>query len=45
MGTDLEKFLFYPVDIKVLNRAPVPLCYMVTQGIVLLSRDEPARYA
>lgn len=45
MGADLEKFLPYPVDVKVLNRAPVPLCYAVTQGKLLFSRDEPARYA
>lgn len=45
MGADLEKFISYPVDIKVLNRAPVPLCYAATQGEVLMSRDEPARYA
>lgn len=45
MGVSLEKLLNYPVDVKVLNRAPVPLCYAVTQGKLLFSRDEPARYA
>lgn len=45
MGASLEKLLNYPVDVKVLNRASVPLCYAVTQGKLLFSRDEPARYA
>ena len=42
-GLDLEKNLGYPVDVKVLNQAPVALCHAATNGTVLFSRDEAQR--
>ncbi|MDA8337518.1 MAG: nucleotidyltransferase domain-containing protein [Peptococcaceae bacterium] len=45
LGIDLEKNLGYPVDVKVLNHAPVALCHAVTNGLVLLSRNEEARFS
>lgn len=44
LGTALEREISYPVDVKVLNYAPVPLCHSVTGGKILFSRDEEARY-
>ncbi|HHY37935.1 MAG TPA: nucleotidyltransferase domain-containing protein [Clostridia bacterium] len=44
-GMDIELPIGLPVDLKVLNYAPLPLRYHITQGQLLFSRDEPARYA
>ncbi len=44
LGAELEREIHYPVDIKVLNYAPVTLCHSVTGGKVLFSRavtDKP----
>lgn len=42
---DLELSVGLPVDLKVLNHAPLPLRYHITRGQLLFSRDEPRRYA
>lgn len=44
LGVVMEKDLGYPVDIKVLNEKPVAICHAVTNGRLLLSRDEPTRF-
>lgn len=41
---ELEKELPFPVDVKVLNEAPIPLCHSASDGRVLFSRDEDVRY-
>jgi len=45
LAVALEKTVPYPVDVKVLNQAPVALGHAVTNGRVLLSRDEATRLA
>ncbi len=42
---DLELLLGLPVDLQVLSHAPLPLRYHISQGHLLFSRDEPARYS
>ena len=44
-GTAIELLIGLPVDLKVLNCAPLPLRYHISQGQLLFSRDEPAHYA
>lgn len=44
-GMDIELLIGLPLDLKVLNYAPLPLRYHISQGQLLFSRDEPARYA
>jgi len=39
----LEKALGLPVDVKILNRAPLSFRYHASRGILLLSRDESTR--
>lgn len=41
---ELEKELPFPVDVKVLNDASIPLCHSASDGRVLFSRDEDVRY-
>ncbi|BCV22633.1 nucleotidyltransferase domain-containing protein [Moorella sp. Hama-1] len=43
-GIELELLIGLPVDLQVLNHAPLPLRYHISQGQLLFSRDEPARY-
>ncbi len=45
LSSQLERDVRYPIDVKLLNRAPIGFCYEVTRGDVLFSRDEPARLA
>jgi len=42
-GGNRPYFRSPPVDVRVLNRAPVSFCYHVLQGRLLFSRDEDAR--
>lgn len=44
LGAELEREIRYPVDVKVLNYAPVALCHAVTGGKLLFSRDDELRY-
>ncbi|MGQ9825219.1 MAG: nucleotidyltransferase domain-containing protein [Desulfotomaculales bacterium] len=44
LGAELEQEIHYPVDVKVLNYAPVPLCHSVSGGEVIFSRNEGVRY-
>lgn len=44
LGAGLETEIHYPLDIKVLNHAPVPLCHSVSGGLLLFSRNEDLRY-
>lgn len=44
LGASLELLAGMPVDVLVLNRAPVALRYHATRGQVLFSRDEEARF-
>jgi predicted nucleotidyltransferase len=39
----LEKAIGLPMDIKILNRAPLSFRYHASRGILLLSRDESTR--
>ena len=41
---DLEKAVAYPVDVRVINDAPLPFRYNVTRGRRLVARDEEAYY-
>lgn len=45
LAMSLDHLVGLPVDILTLNRAPLALRYHATWGRVLLSRDEPARFA
>lgn len=42
---ELEARVGVPVDLKVINQAPLSLRYHTSRGYLLYSRDEPARYA
>ncbi len=44
LSLELEKELRLPVDVKVLNYAPLSFRYEVTKGEVIFSRDEEARF-
>jgi hypothetical protein len=44
LSLELEKELHLPVDVKVLNYAPLSFRYEVTKGEVIFSRDEEARF-
>lgn len=44
LSVELEKALKLPVDIKILNYAPLSFRYEVTKGEVIFSRDEEIRY-
>ncbi len=41
----LERNFPFPVDVTVLNYAPVPLCHSASDGKLLCSRDEGLRHA
>jgi len=44
-AVEIEALVGLPVDLRVLNHAPLPLQYHISQGQLLFSRAEPARYA
>ncbi len=44
LSVELEKTLKLPVDVKILNNAPLSFRYKVTKGEVIFSRDEEKRY-
>ncbi len=44
LSLELEKELHLPVDVKVLNYAPLSFRYEVTKGEVIFSRDEEVRF-
>ncbi|OAT79386.1 nucleotidyltransferase domain-containing protein [Desulfotomaculum copahuensis] len=44
LGAGLEGEIHYPLDIKVLNYAPVPLCHSASSGVLLFSRNEDMRF-
>ncbi|MFP3909348.1 MAG: nucleotidyltransferase domain-containing protein [Archaeoglobaceae archaeon] len=44
LSVELEKALKLPVDIKILNYAPLSFRYKVTKGKVVFSRNEEKRY-
>lgn len=39
----LQKKIGYPVDVKIINQAPLSFRYQSTKGILLFSKDEAAR--
>jgi predicted nucleotidyltransferase len=43
LSLKIEKFLRFPVDVKILNFAPLSFRYHVTKGNLILSRDEAVR--
>lgn len=43
LSRELENFISLPVDIKILNNAPLSFCYQVSKGEVLTSRNEDIR--
>lgn len=43
LAEELGRSLKLPVDIRVLNFAPLPYCYHVIRGALLFERDEAAR--
>lgn len=45
LSLELEKELRLPVDVKLLNYAPLSFRYEVTKGEVIFSRDEDARFS
>ncbi|HHW42341.1 nucleotidyltransferase domain-containing protein [Desulfofundulus thermobenzoicus] len=44
LGVELEGEIHYPLDVKVLNYAPVPLSHSASGGLLLFSRNEELRY-
>lgn len=44
LAAALDPLVGIPVDILVLNQAPLALRYHATRGKVLMSRDEPVRF-
>lgn len=44
LSVELEKALKLPVDIKILNYAPLSFRYKATKGEKIFSRDEEIRY-
>jgi hypothetical protein len=44
LSLEIEKMLRLPIDVKVLNYAPLSFRYEVTKGEVIFSRDEEARF-
>jgi uncharacterized protein len=45
LGENLQKVLRFPVDVRVLNDAPLPFRYNVSRGIPLVVRDWGAWFA
>jgi hypothetical protein len=43
VSLELESFISFPVDLKVLNVAPLSFRYQVSKGEVLFTRDEERR--
>jgi predicted nucleotidyltransferase len=43
LSLHLEKYLHFPIDIKILNFAPLSFCYHATKGILIFSINEDAR--
>jgi len=43
LSLELEEEIHLPIDVKVLNNAPLSFCYHVTKGMLILSRDENLR--
>ena len=43
LSSILEDRIRLPIDVKILNHAPIAFRYEVTRGEVILSRDEEAR--
>ena len=39
----LQKKVHFPVDVKILNRAPLSFRYQSTKGVLLFSKDEACR--
>jgi predicted nucleotidyltransferase len=37
----LETVLPYPIDIRILNEAPLPFCYNVSKGIPVVGQNSP----
>lgn len=44
LSVELEKALKLPVDVKILNYAPLSFRYKITKGEKIFSRDEEIRY-
>ena len=43
LSLELEKKIRFPIDVKILNGAPLGFCYHATKGMLILSRDENIR--
>jgi len=43
LSLELEKLIHLPIDVKILNAAPLSFCYHVTKGMLILSQDENIR--
>jgi predicted nucleotidyltransferase len=43
LSLELEKAISLPIDVKILNDAPLGFCYHATKGKLILSRDETIR--
>lgn len=43
LSLELEKLIHLPIDVKILNAAPLSFCYHVTKGMLILSQDEKIR--
>jgi len=43
VSLEIEKQIHFPIDVKVLNHAPLGFKYEVTKGELLFSRDEEIR--
>ncbi|MBN1273017.1 MAG: nucleotidyltransferase domain-containing protein [Candidatus Aminicenantes bacterium] len=43
LSLELEKCTQHPIDVKILNTAPLSFCYHATKGKLILSQDENTR--
>lgn len=44
LASELERAVPCPVDVRIINDAPLPFCYQVSRGVALLVHDRPAFY-
>jgi len=43
LETELERFISYSIDVRVINQAPVSFCQAVVRGKVIVDRDPDRR--
>lgn len=43
LSLELEKLIHLPIDVKILNAAPLSFCYHVTKGVLIFNQNENIR--